>query len=165
MNITRAEALKYFDYNQETGGLSWKLSRGKKTRAGDIAGTEDKGYLRLRFNYKDYKVHRIIWLMVYGRWPYQIDHIDHNRSNNKINNLREVTAQQNAQNRSLHKNNRSGVCGVSWKKDKNKWCSEIHVNGNNVFLGHTCSLFRAACLRKSAEIKYGFHANHGNSCE
>jgi hypothetical protein len=162
MIITRAEALNHFDYNKATGELIWKSPRGNSVAVGDVAGTNNHGYLQIRFNYKSYYVHRVIWLLVNGEWPDQIDHIDHNGFNNKLDNLRNVNHQGNGKNRRLNKNNKSGVCGVGWTSSRKKWRSVIEHNNKAIHLGFTDDFFEAVCLRKSAEIKYGFHINHGN---
>ena len=161
MKMTRELALENLEYNQETGILTWKVAR-SGIAVGDVAGGLNHGYLQFRFYFKKYQAHRVIWLMMNGEWPDQIDHIDHNPSNNKLDNLRNVNHLGNSKNMSLFKNNSTGVCGVKFRKDIDKWSSNIGVNGKRLSLGSTDAFFDAVCWRKSAEIKYGYHINHGN---
>jgi len=127
------------------------------------AGTiNDQGYRQISVSGKNYKAHRLIWLYVHGRWPNEVDHIDHDQLNNRIENLREVTHRDNMLNLSIPKNNSSGVVGVSWNKSHKKWRAQIRVNGKMVYLGGFTLKEDAIKARKEAERKYGFHPNHGS---
>lgn len=135
--------------------------------SGKEAGCKDKnGYIILCLiingKQKNFKAHRIIYLMHYGFIPEFIDHIDQNPSNNEISNLRSSNNPQNQRNRKIGKNNTSGCIGVSYYPRLEKFRSSIHSYGNYHNLGFFCDFFQAVCARKSAEIKYGFHKNHGN---
>lgn len=105
--------------------------------------------------------HRIIWVMVHGEWPDQIDHINHNRSDNRIGNLRDVSIAENNKNRTMVKHNKSGATGVYWKKKNNKWAASISVNGTVKHIGLFRCITAAAFAHKMAAIKYGFNLNHG----
>lgn len=96
---------------------------------------------------KDIKLH---WLIV-GK---MFDHIDLNPLNNRRDNLRAATYRENAQNGPLRKNNTSGVTGVSWSKDKNKWCVYIQINGKKTYLGSFVNKTEAIVTRLRAEQKY-----------
>jgi hypothetical protein len=127
------------------------------------AGTIDssRGYRRIKVNGKIYSAHRLIWLFVHGTWPrHQIDHIDHDRLNNRIENLRDT--KENALNQSTPKNNSSGVVGISWHKRCKKWQASITVSGKLVHLGVFTRKDDAIQARKEAERKYGYHKNHGS---
>ena len=132
---------------------------------GKVAGSINKsnGYLRVAINSKSYLVHRIVWEMNNGKIPdgMQIDHINHDRTDNRLCNMRLVTGKVNAYNQSLRKNNTSGVCGVSWDSKRKKWVANIKVNGKFVNLGRFDDRESAAIARASAENEYGFHINHG----
>ena len=91
----------------------------------------------------------------------QIDHIDQNKFNNRIENLRLVDGFDNHRNMPLLKNNTSGCCGVSMRKGLEKWRAFISVNGSFMELGYYDDWFEAVCARKSAENRFGFHENHG----
>ena len=91
----------------------------------------------------------------------QVDHINHDRTDNRIENLRLVNANENGKNQKASVRNKSGVVGVSWKKSKNKWHSQIMVNGKQIHLGFFDNIDEAKKARIDAERKYGFHENHG----
>ena len=110
-------ARKLFDYNPETGELLWRISPPRKPSfKGQEAGCfrYQDGYLSIGVSGKVYLAHRIIWLIVYGEWPEnQIDHINGCGKDNRLANLRDVSAQINSRNSKLYKNNTSRVPGVS----------------------------------------------------
>lgn len=111
------------------------------------------------------KAHRIAWALHYGEWPdpeSYIDHIDGDRSNNKIENLREVTPHENAKNKKRPKNNTTGHIGIRQLESKN-WQAYITVDSKFKSLGSYEDKFEAMRVRKEAEKKYGFHENHGAS--
>jgi hypothetical protein len=108
--------------------------------------------------------HRVIIAMTTGHWPKrEIDHIDGNRSNNRLANLREVTPQQNTRNSARRKDNKTGAVGVYWFRRTRRWCASITVAGKQRHLGYFGSFTEAAAARKAAERKVGFHPNHGRS--
>lgn len=112
---------------------------------------------------KRYYAHRVIFAMVNGKWPNaQTDHINHDRSDNRPDNLRSVTRQENQRNQSIRVTNTSGTLGVSWKKRDKRWCAAISVNGKHHNLGNFKCITAAAVARKQAEVLYGYHVNHGN---
>lgn len=135
----------HFTYDGDSGKLIWKWRPRHlfKTdlawvsvngrQSGTEAGTPSNGYLAARIDYKQYKVHRIIWEMMNGPIPdgYQIDHIDGNRMNNVLSNLRLATPSQQVMNRGLFKNNTSGYKGVSKCSGKHRkgWIASIVMDG------------------------------------
>ncbi|EFL9654207.1 HNH endonuclease [Escherichia coli] len=139
--------------------LLWKIKPCNSVNIGDVAGYYDNGYNWVVYKGAKYGVHRIIWEMHNGPIPkgYQIDHIDHNRSNNNINNLRCVKPKTNYRNRSINKNNKSGCTGVGWFKPKNKWRAIISVDGHCIYLGLFDDIKDAIEARRRAEIEYGFN--------
>lgn len=152
-------------YCPETGNLYWKKSK-KNTviKAGDVAGRIDKnGYRRLCIDYVRIDCHRAIWIMVYGSIPegMVIDHIDHDRSNNRLDNLRLTTVKGNGRNLKMNIKNKSGVTGVRWEESRNKWVSYIRVDGKTKFLGRFDLLEDAIMARKIANEEHNFHENHG----
>ena len=103
-----AEKLEY-----KGGKLYWKIDHPKKrTRAGDLAGTLNKGYLFTKIDGKIYPNHRLIFFLHHGYWPKIVDHINRDTQDNRIENLREVTAAGNALNRGVRKDNKLGIMGV-----------------------------------------------------
>lgn len=103
-------------------------------------------------------MHRVI---LHAREGQYVDHIDHNTLNNQKSNIRLVTVQENHRNKRLMRNNTSGVCGVYHQKHSNKWKAMIKIDRKLVHLGYFRDKKDAIAIRKSAEIEYGFHGNHG----
>lgn len=156
--------IKTVDYDAKTGVMRWLSPLTKSIKAGTIAKSINKdGYLQIRIAGKMYVQHRLAWMYVYGSMPDgDIDHINHDRTDNRIDNLRVVTKRVNNKNLSMRSNNTSGVTGVWWGKHVNKWVAEIHPDGKKIHLGVFDCLSDAAEARKVAELKYGFHENHGD---
>lgn len=122
-------------------------------------------YVRIKFGGKQkYLMHRLVWAWHYGSWPKdQLDHIDHDRSNDRIENLREVTRAENMKNMSMSKNNTSGVTGVHWHKQHKKWAAQIRTSRKTKHLGYFENFEDAVEVRKDAEKLYGYHQNHGKA--
>jgi hypothetical protein len=129
----------YLAYSEESStGLINKVNRGIRAKKGQETGTINlHGYFYMRFRHKIYANHRIIYFLNTGIDPEekQVDHIDGDRLNNKISNLRLATRKQNQDNRKKSRNNTSGVTGVYWHKRKNKYTSSIICNGKLLDLG------------------------------
>jgi hypothetical protein len=118
--------------------LYWKIDPCKRSQKGCVAGfTDSRGYRRVKFKQKAYFVHRIIYEIYHGNIPdgYEVDHIDRNPSNNRIENLRLATPSQNACNRGLFSNSSTGLKGVSLHKQTGKYSSGIRSGGKRTHLG------------------------------
>lgn len=176
--------LESVTYNPEDGTIYWKDTRpdyhfktesSKKRWYTMFAGRPVSGecvfgrtsYIHVRLNGRKYKAHRVAWFLYYGVWPIgDIDHIDGDGLNNKIQNLRDVPRQINCRNGSMHKNNTTGVAGVNFRKDNGKWVargSKI-VEGKFVreYLGQFDTLDEAKKARKDWEDTQGdFTERHG----
>ena len=141
-----------FDYRD--GQLYWKEKRYSPIDLSKPAGFIGKsGYRTIRIEGKDYRAHRLVWKYHYGKDPKEfIDHIDGNKSNNNIKNLRESTTQQNGFNRGPQKNNKLGIKGVS--KNGNKYIATIFINGKVKYLGVFNTIEEARLVREEAEIKF-----------
>ena len=130
----------YVAYSEESStGLINKVNRGVRAKKGqETGGINLRGYFYMRFRHKIYANHRIIYFLNTGIDPEekQVDHIDGDRSNNKISNLRLATNSQNQFNKKKQKNNTSGVTGVYWHKRINKYTSSITCNGKIFGLGN-----------------------------
>lgn len=160
--LTQARAQELFDYDPITGNLVWKIRAAYKIKVGDIISSKCDGYIRIQIDGVSIYAHRIIYLLVTGEFPKdQIDHINGIRDDNRWLNIREVSNQENTKNQKLRITNTSGVCGVCWDKDTEKWVGRINVNGKRKFLGYFVKKQDAAKARKDAEIKYNYHPNHG----
>lgn len=161
--ITQARLKELLSYDPETGVLTWMVTMARTAMAGNRAGgPSNGGYRSIRVEGKLYREHRIVWFIWFGEFPNgQIDHINGLRTDNRIENLRDVTHQENAKNQKLKVTNTSGITGVSWSKSDKVWRARINIDKKEINLGHYKGLFEACCARKSGDIKYGFHENHG----
>lgn len=161
-----------FTYDSETGFLYWKY-RQQSSRAnnifnalyaGKVVGSEKVGvnsktpYLSTRIKGKHYFVHRIIFCMLHGYMPEQVDHIDHNGLNNKPENLRASNDKDNSRNLPMQKSNKSGHIGVNWHKPAKKWQARaVNENGKRIDLGRFDDIEDAISARKEHEIKFGYY--------
>ena len=133
MAITQARLQQLLDYNPLTGIFVWKVTRGK-IRAGSIAGTFNMGYMQIRIDYKIHKAHRLAWLYTTGETPVgEIDHINGDKIDNRIVNLRVVTSRQNNSNRRCHREGH--LVGTSLRKDLDRWVAHISINGRLKHIG------------------------------
>ena len=106
------------------------------------------------------KAHRVCWALYYGEWPEnQIDHVNHDRGDNRISNLRSVTISENCRNRSLPSNNISGHIGVS--RSGKRWKARLKMNGVDHYLGLFNTIEDAVAARNKANTANDFHQNHG----
>lgn len=106
--------------------------------------------------------HRVAWAMHHGSWPEgEVDHINGDKHDNRIANLRDVPRCINARNAKMYLHNKSGHNGVSWSKDKNMWTAQITINWKNRNLGSYSDINDAIAARKAAERGHGFTERHG----
>ena len=135
--LTAERIRELFDYDKESGVLTRSITTGSKSQAGDVVGWENsRGYLNVSIDRKKYKLHRVIWVHVYGYWPdATIDHINMVKTDNRLENLRLATKQENSWNIGKHKRNASGYKGVQLRKDANRWQATIGVGRKNKYLG------------------------------
>jgi len=162
--LAQKEIKELLHYDPDTGDFTWLIIPSNNVKIGDVTGWPDKrdGYMRIKVKGKQYLSHRLAWFCVHGVWPrHEIDHINHDRSDNRIVNLREATRLENMRNASRYKTNTSGVTGVYWHKPTKKWQASIAVEGKLLYLGLDVDKFESICARKSAENRYNFHSNHG----
>lgn len=155
---------KYLSYSEDSGLFHWKISPCPRVRKGDVAGTNHpSGYINIGFNGKIYAAHRLAWIMHNGNEPIgDIDHIDGNKKNNRIENLRIATEAQNTWNRKICTRNKSGIKGVSWYKAYSKWCAQIRKNGKRHFLGYFNDIKAAeTAVIRARNILHGEFANNG----
>ena len=169
IEITAEIVRELLDYAPETGVFVWRERSGVpgwwNTRfAGTAAGTRAaRGYVRICIDSKTRPAHRLAWLWTHGVWVEELDHINHDRADNRIANLRPVSRSANAQNRTLGICNTSGTIGVHKEAARSVWKATITVSGKAVFLGRFSDKQQALDARKNAERLYGFHENHGKA--
>ena len=149
---SQEKLLELFDYKD--GDLYWKEKIRTSIDLSKPAGCIEKnGYRRIQIEGKIYRAHRLVWKYHYGKDPKEfIDHIDGNKTNNNIENLREATNQQNLFNTGPSKNNKLGIKGVS--KNGNKYIARIEINGKSKYLGMFNTIEEARLVREEAEEKY-----------
>ena len=152
------ERLKFLlSYDRNTGEFFWiKPTRNKKKNA--AAGFDrGKGYRSIEIDGRTYRSQRLVWFYEYGYWPInQIDHINGNRADNRIENLREATNSQNRANSKRQKNNQSGYKGV--KRSGDKWMARIRKNRQLIYLGlfETAASAHAAYAAAAQELHGDF---------
>ena len=159
--VTQDELKKWFKYEPTTGKWLYRVTT-RYGEAGSIAtSVHNGGYSTIRVGKTDYLVHRMCFLYMLGYLPDQVDHINHIRDDNRWDNLREVNNKINHQNESLSSNSTTGILGVAIHKPTNKYRAYIMVDKKHIHLGLYDSLKEAKLSRERANIKYGFHKNHG----
>lgn len=164
--LTQARLKELFHYCPKSGLLTWSCNKGRRYLKGKVAGSKKtnkcgKSYIKLGIDGSCYLAHRVIWIFIHGEEPMEIDHINGNGIDNRILNLRNVTPTQNQRNKRRPATNKTGVPGVDYLKNRNKWQARINNNLRRVSLGYFTDWFEAVCARKSAEVKYNYHHNHG----
>ncbi len=153
MNIELLIKIKtYLDYNKESGLFTWKVPRNRAVVAGDVAGTYCRGYIQIKVLGKVYRAHRLAWLFVYGYLPNKdIDHINGNKADNKISNLREVTHIQNCGNQTKVRS-KSGFLGVC--RHSGGFTATIQQDGKKKYLGFYKSAEEASIAYQEAKNAY-----------
>lgn len=161
--LTQQMLKDMFYYSPNFGIFVWKKTIATRAKIGTIAGhIGSQGYVRIRINGKAYSAHRMAFLYMEGMLPLRaVDHINGARADNSWANLRHATYLENSKNKKLQKNSSSGIIGVNFTSSSNKWTSRIGSNKERIELGVFPDFFEACCARKSAEIRYEFHKNHG----
>jgi HNH endonuclease/AP2 domain len=138
--ITQSELKELLEYDTINGGFIWKQPRSNRVKIGDKAGClQPHGYTSINISKKYYLARRLVWLYHFGVLPSgtgeTIDHIDMNRSNNKVENLRLCTRSDNQNNSGKHIDNTSGFKGVHLHRKTGKWCAQVGILGKKKYLG------------------------------
>ena len=155
---------KYLHYNPDTGVFTWLISPNSQAPKGSEAGYIRKNpgktpYRHISIFGEGYYAHRLAWFYMTGEWPVMVDHVDHNGLNNMWNNLRDCkTHAENMKNMPKCKANTSGITGVTYLPSKGLFQATL---GRRPPLYRGLDFFEACCVRKSAEVKYAYHRNHG----
>ena len=138
VDLTQADLVERLVYEPATGLFHWRAAVSRSIRPGDIAGGRTSlGYTTIKICRSRYMAHRLALLYVHGAWPAgEIDHINGDKTDNRMENLRDVDVRINQENRrGLQANNQSGAMGVCWSKKKRKWNASITVHKKHVHLG------------------------------
>lgn len=162
-DLTAEYVRSILDYEPETGLLRWKVQRPShrgKVQPGKVAGTSRGGTrIKVGIDGHEYMAHRLIWLIVTGRWPeYEIDHKNLNGTDNRWDNLRPATSGQNQSNRPLRSHNRSGTTGVCFANRERRWLVTI----NKKYVGTFRTKEEAIAARKEAEKQIHKEFTHQN---
>lgn len=159
------------DYDPQTGAFTWK-ERDVKFFSDDVARRKwntrfkgkpalctlsHNGYMYGAIFGENWSTHRIAWLHHHGEVPREVDHINGDRTDNRIANLREVSREENCRNSAKGSKNTSGHIGISWSKGMKAW--DVRIRKER--LGHFKNFDEAVAARKAAEARLGFHPNHG----
>ena len=160
--LTQEKLKQLLRYDEHTGLFTW-LVRGKGSQVGAVGNlNKSTGYCRVMVYGTSYLAHRLTFFYVTGKWPkHHVDHINGVRSDNSWSNLREATSPENKKNTKLRYDNNSGHTGVWWDKSRGKWVAKIGVDGKQVHLGRFTNKTEAIAARQAANLKYGYHPNHG----
>ena len=171
-----AKAAGLVRYDPYTGLMTWPRkpdwandsARWNARYAEKECGTiDDKGYRRILFRFekdRTFKIrcHRLAWFIVHGVIPTgEIDHINQNKLDNRIANLRDVPKELNQRNGTRKGNNTSGVTGVAWHKQRKKWCAQCNVLGVHYHIGLFDNIDEADKAVREFRAKHGFTENHG----
>lgn len=138
MKLTQKVLKTLLHYNEETGVFTWHKDNTRPVQEGQTAGRiHTEGYRRIMISYRFYHASRLAWLYVYGKWPRgEIDHINGNRSDDRLSNLREVTHRVNQQNLSVHRQGHlPGTTKTKIPGLTKPWRSRVYYNGRSHFLG------------------------------
>jgi hypothetical protein len=138
-----------FDYNLNTGIFIWKKVKPSSLKNKKAGYLHSSGYIQIRISGKNYQAHRLAWMIVYGEDPKNllIDHINGNKTDNRICNLRLATNQQNQRNNKCK--------GFYWNKQKKKWKAHIRIDGKLKHLGlFDCPLLARLAYEKASKIYF-----------
>lgn len=154
--MINSDKYKSISYNPETGEfINKRFNRVSSTK-------HPNGYIMVSVGREKFLAHRLAWEFVNGEFTGEIDHIDNDKTNNSISNLRLVTRSQNQQNMPKRSNNTSGVKGVSWCKSKSKWRARVIKEGVDYVAGYFSNIDDAKRAIEGLRDKIcGQYANHG----
>lgn len=176
--LTKEIVRELLDYDPETGVLTWRVRSSKwfdydahrcavwnARFSGKPAGSVNAyGYVVTSILAHRYPAHHLIWLWMTGSLPQgEVDHEDHDRANNRWANLKDAGGSENRKNKTRYSNNKSGVTGVAWCDRTSKWRASISISGRTRYIGSFGTKDEAVAARKAAEVRLGYHQNHGRA--
>jgi hypothetical protein len=152
--LTQGRLRSLLVYDPDTGVFTNRITRNPRAKVGAPAGAlTSEGYIAFQIGGAKIYAHRAAWLYVYGVWPdIEIDHINRQRSDNRIANLRLATRCQNGQNTGAHKRNLTGHKGVTFHARSKKWQVQLRANSKTFYVGQYAELADAVQARAIAEV-------------
>jgi hypothetical protein len=148
-----------FDYKD--GNLYWKETKGRAIEGKKAGSYAPSGYFNIQINRVKYRLHRMIFMWHHGFLPKEVDHINGNKLDNRIENLRASTKSQNMRNSKIRKNNKSGFKNVLWRTQEKKWQVQLRAFGKTKHIGYFDDLELAGLVATMAREKYhGEFARH-----
>ena len=159
--LTQEKLKELLNYDPDTGVFTWAKTRNGVSLGKKAGGVSGKGYIAIYINGRNYLAHRLAWLYCFGVFPDQIDHINQDKTDNRICNLQTCDTITNNRNRSINRRSKTQIHGVRYKS--NRWEVSIGIDARHKYLGRFTDFFDACCCRKSAEHKCGYIVNHGLS--
>ena len=158
--MTQEWLRQFVSYDPETGIMRWIAPYGRGRPGDEVGHTSSNGYRTMCVGKKRYKVHRLAWMYMHGRWPDgETDHINGNRLDNRLRNLREVGPMENQQNkRTPRRDSKTGFLGVCWVPEFKRFRAQIQSNGRGYSLGfyETPEAAHAAYLEAKARLHVGY---------
>jgi len=155
---TEQRLKELLNYDPTTGDFTWLIKYCHKVMVGNIAGYTSlgrKNYIHIGIDSVIYPAHRLAWFYTYGEWPkYEIDHINMNKNDNRINNLRLSYPGPQQFNTGIFSHNTSGFKGASWDKATKTWRAYIQIKGKFIGLGYFKNIEDAVFARKNKEIAH-----------
>lgn len=155
---TKEKLLELFDYNPNDGSFKRLVTVSPNGMVGKVIfGTKlASGYLHIQVDGKLFLVHRLAWIISNGNIQdnLNIDHINRNRSDNRLSNLRLVTSSENHHNRKPNLVTASNIQGVYWDSANKKWRAHIYLNKKEISLGYFDNLDNARIARENAKLTY-----------
>jgi hypothetical protein len=164
--LTQEMVCAMFDYREDGNLVRRYATMGNGNYAGRVIGTKPKGtrssrYSTTKINGNHWCVHKLIYLHQHGVVPDQLDHINMDSSDNRIENLRVATSSENACNRKLFSSNTSGCKGVSWHKRQARWFAYVDVGNKRKSIGYFDDIESAnLAATKARDLYHGLYANH-----
>ena len=160
--LDHATLTRMLDYDPDSGVFRWRECGAKWKNPGDVAGCFSRGYWIIGINRTRYFAHRLAWFYVNGRWPvHELDHINLDRSDNRITNLREATHSLNMRNVKIRKHNSTGFKGVILlrptelnRMKRDRYVARIIVDGKMIYLGNFDTPEQAHAAYAEASLKY-----------
>lgn len=152
------------DYDPETGVFTWLVAPSGRSAGAIAGGSKSNGYVRIKLDGKMYQAHRLAWNTLHPDDlicpDEEIDHINHDRTDNRGVNLRKVSKAENMRNKSLYRRNTYGITGVGFMPEFSLWRARIRVDG--VLIEKCFKRFEDACSQRIEwDFLYKFHKNHG----